>query len=273
MVQTQAWKKGAQVDLNIDIVRHLILNSILQAVKNHRKQYGDVIIACDTGTSWRKVAFEYYKGNRSATRDTFAIDWKSFFKFFGELIEEIKEHFPYIVINIPHAEGDDVIGTMVRWYQYNQVFEEILIISGDKDFKQLHNERTRQFSPILRKFIGTTDPVLELKQHIIKGDTGDGVPNILSPDGCLVLKERQSKVTAGRLAHYTETDPADYDPTIQRNWHRNKLMIDLGMTPQRLQDQILESFHHQKNNPTKNGVFNYLIKYRLKELQISTSEF
>jgi hypothetical protein len=273
MMQTQAWKKGARVDMNIDLIRHIVLNGVLQVVKNHRRQYGTVIIACDQGTSWRKLAFEYYKGARKATRDAFKLDWVTFFKFLDELISELKESFPYIVLNIPHAEGDDVIGTIVRWYQENQVFEEILIVSGDKDFKQLHNERTRQFSPILRKFIGTTDPALELKEHIIKGDRGDGVPNILSADGCLVLGDRQTKMSAKRLKKYMELDPSEYEPTVQRNWARNKMLIDLASTPQRLQDQILEQFKHQQDNPNKNRVFDYLFKYSLKELQASAGDF
>lgn len=273
MVQTQAWKPGARVDINVDLVRGLVLNSIRMNLVNHRKKPEDIIIACDTGVSWRKAAFPYYKGKRSKSRTEMKIDWKTYFAFLDILIQDLKDHFPYIVIDVPHAEGDDVIGTLVRWYQENALFEEIMIISGDKDFKQLHDDRTRQFSPILRKFIGTSDVALEKKQHIIKGDRDDGVPNILSADGSFVLDIRQQKMSAKRLEYYTQTDPADYEPTVQRNWHRNKLMIDLDETPQRLKDQIMASFHQQRDNPNKNGVFNYLFKHSLAELQGQAGDF
>ncbi len=273
MVQTQAWKPGAVVELNVDIVRNLVLNSIRMNLSLHRKRPEEIIIACDTGKSWRKAAFQFYKGKRGTTRETFAIDWEKYFAFLELLINDLKTDFPYIVITVPHAEGDDVIGTLVRWYQQNQVFEEIMIISGDRDFKQLHNERTRQYSPTLRKFVGSTDPALEKKIHIIKGDSNDGVPNILSADGCLVHGIRQTKMSPKRLAHFLETDPEDYEATPKRNWHRNKLLIDLDETPQRLKDAIIEQFEHQRANPTKNNVFNYLFKHSLAELQGQAGEF
>lgn len=273
MSQTQAWKKGARVDLNIDLLRGIILKAILLTVQAYKREYGDVIIACDHGKSWRKAAFEYYKGNRSKTRDSYQIDWPTYFQFHGELCEELREYFPYTVISVPHAEGDDIIGTIVRWYQENMMMEEILIISGDKDFKQLHNERTRQYSPILRKYIGCTDPVKDLKELIICGDRNDGVPNILSADACLVNKDRQTKMSAKRREFYMATDPEEYEPTVKRNWSRNELLIDLNKTPQRLKDQILESFHEQRANPTRNRVFDYLFKFNLKELQPSAGNF
>jgi hypothetical protein len=273
MVQTQAWKPGARVDLNIDLLRHIVLKGLKDAIAPHKREYGDIIIACDCGKSWRKVAFQYYKYKRAEGKAAYAIDWTAFYTFLNELIEEIRDNFPYTVISVPHAEGDDIIGTIVRWYQQNQLLEPIMIVSGDKDFKQLHNERTRQYSPILRKFVGTRDAALELKEHIIKGDRNDGVPNILSNDDCLATGDRQKKITAGRLALHMEMDPSEYPTTVQRNWHRNELMISLEKTPQRLKDQIIETFQDQINNPTKNNVFNYLFNKGLKELQLAAGDF
>lgn len=273
MVQTQAWKATGHIPLNPDRLRHMILETILNTVKHFKHQYGKLIIACDTGDSWRKMAFPYYKGNRSAGKNKMVVDWGAYFKFLNSLQEEIKENFPYLVINVNHAEGDDVIGTLVRYYQDQFPLEEIMIVSGDKDFKQLHNDRTRQYSPILKTYLGVVDPELDLKIHVIKGDSNDGVPNILSADDCLVLKVRQTKMSPKRLKHFLETPVEDYKPLEQRNWHRNKLMIDLSSIPQRLQDQIMEAYHQQTNNPTRNQVFNYLIKNRLKDLQAAAGEF
>jgi 5'-3' exonuclease len=137
MMQTQAWKK-ITVEMNVDLIRHLVLNALLQAVKNHRTQYGQCIIACDNGSSWRKHVFAPYKGLRGLTKDKYAIDWGKYYTFLNEVIEDLKTEFPYTVVSVPHAEGDDVIGVLVNKFGSDDPnADPVLIISEDKDFLQL----------------------------------------------------------------------------------------------------------------------------------------
>jgi hypothetical protein len=272
MMQTQAWK-SVTVEMNLDMIRHLILNSLLYSMRNHKAQYGDCIIACDNGSSWRKHAFTAYKGLRGATKDKYKIDWGKYYAFLNEVIEDLKNEFPYTVVSVPHAEGDDVIGVLVRHYQTTKMMEEILIVSGDKDFRQLHDDRTKQYSPILRKFVTVSDAAREIKEHVIKGDRLDGVPNILSADNCLVAGDRQTKMSSKRLEKYMTLEVSEYEPTVQRNWARNDLMINLDRIPDRIQQAVMTEFEDQSKTSQHNNVFNYLFKKGLKELQGAAAEF
>lgn len=274
MVQTQAWKQKHKVEINPDILRHMILKSLLYFSSMFKKSHGECVIACDSPPSWRKFAFENYKAKRSDVRKSFdIIDWPLFYKLLDEVIQEIDEHFPYHTVQIKGAEGDDVIGAIVRHVQNQRMMEDIMIVSGDKDFKQLHNSRTRQYSPALKKFIGSTDPRVDLIEHICRGDRIDGIPNILSNDNALLVGDRQGKITAKRLDFWINNDPESYPPSELRNFRRNEKLIDLSKMPTKLSAAIIDRYEECRAAPLRNNVFNYLYEKQLKELMLSAGEF
>ena len=45
------------LELSEDLVRHMVLNSLRGHNKKFRKEYGDMVIACDSGNVWRRQAF------------------------------------------------------------------------------------------------------------------------------------------------------------------------------------------------------------------------
>ena len=108
-----------------------------------------------------------------------------------------------------------------------------MIISGDKDFQQLQRySKVRQFSPITKKDIKLTqEQALEyLNDHIISGDTGDGVPNCLSQDDVFVSGLRQRPLS--KKKRDTIKDPLVMnDSEIDRNLERNRSLIDLSYIP------------------------------------------
>ena len=122
-----------------------ILNSIRRINKSYRRRYGRLVIATDNANYWRKSAFKYYKANRKKDRDDSGIDWPLVFSILNDLRDEIKENFPYKVMDVPGAEADDVIGVLVN--QYRGV-EEILIVSSDKDFIQLLGPNVSIYRPV-----------------------------------------------------------------------------------------------------------------------------
>ena len=177
--------------LEEDLIRHIVLNTLRSNVKKF-KEYGEVIICCDNKHYWRKDYFPYYKAHRTKDREKSDWDWGMIFKVLNMLRDDLKTHFPYKVIDVDGAEADDVIGSLVQEY-YHQ--EKILILSGDKDFVQLQKyPNVKQYDPVQKKFRTTDDPARFIKEHIIRGDAGDGVPNFLSTDNCLVVGDRQKPV-------------------------------------------------------------------------------
>ena len=246
-----------------DLVRHMILNSIRSNVKKF-KTYGEVIIACDNKNYWRKQVFPFYKGNRKKSREKSGHDWNSIFQCMNVVRTELKEHSPYKVIDIEGAEADDVIGILTKRYCPH---EKIMILSSDKDFVQLQiNSNVEQYSPTLKKYIKSSNPAMQLKELIICGDKGDGVPNILSNDNCIVDGIRQKALTKSRMDELMNTDFINInDETMKRNWIRNKIMIDLSSIPENISKSIIDSYESTKP-ATKQKFMNYMISKRLKNL-------
>lgn len=265
-----------QKHLEEDMIRHMILNTIRMYRSKFHKQYGEVIIAADGANNWRRGAFPQYKASRRKNRSESTFDWNEAFRILNMVREEIKENFPYKVIHLEGCEADDVIGTLVENTGEFGNYEPVMIISADKDFAQLQRfDHVAQFSPLTKKFIKEDHARLKLAEHIIKGDAGDGVPNILSDDNVFIEGLRQTPVTAKKMIEIMNIlDMEDSpEPSWWRNWQRNRLLIDLTMTPQHLKDQILESFNSQDPWINRGKVLPYLIHKRCKMLIECVEEF
>ena len=191
------------IKIEEDLLRHMILNSIRGYNAKFRYEYGEMIIACDDKRSWRKNLFPYYKANRKKAREKSEIDWNSVFDVLNRVRDELKEYFPYRVIQIDTAEADDVIGSLC--HEFGNSLEKILIISGDKDFKQLQSYmNVKQFDPVRKRWLEEANPERYLKEHIMKGDTGDGVPNFLSKDDTFVTASRQKPLRSDKLSKWID---------------------------------------------------------------------
>lgn len=271
---------NAKGEVEENMLRHMVLTSILHYKKKFGKDYGELVIAYDSRAgSWRKAVFPYYKANRATNRAESPLDWEAIFKSLDKIRQELKDYFGYRIIDVEGAEADDIIGTLVRKYGQELNFpgaERIMILSSDKDFIQLHTyANVRQWSPIQKKFVTHPDPVSYLREHIIKGDSGDGVPNMLSPDDCFVVKSRQKPVSSKKLAEWVKTDQPDVtltDERVLRNWKRNQQLIDLSFTPESLQNEIVESYLSQAGKK-RGDLFNYFINNRLKFLMDAIQDF
>ena len=100
-----------------DFIRHLVLNSIRSYRKKYYEKYGEMVICTDYLSSWRKDAFPYYKAHRKVQREKQqkeGVDWKALFDIIAKITEELEDYFPYKVVQIPHAEGDDVIAVLAK---------------------------------------------------------------------------------------------------------------------------------------------------------------
>lgn len=262
--------------LDENMVRHMILNSIRMYRSKFHKEYGEVILACDGANNWRRGAFPQYKANRRKGRDDSDFDWNEAFRILHMVKDEIKENFPYKVIHEEGCEADDIIGTLVQNTQEFGSYEPVMIVSADGDFKQLQQyDNVKQFSPLLKKFVTEDHPRLNLAIKIIKGDKGDGVPNILSDDNVFIEELRQTPVSKKKLNEILNyLDETDTEvPSWWRNFQRNEMLIDLTKTPQYLKDNILKSFLEQDQWGNKGKVLPYLINKKCKMLIECVEEF
>jgi 5'-3' exonuclease len=260
-----------QPTIDEDYLRHVALNCIRSNNQKFRHQYGKLVIATDGSNSWRKGIFPYYKANRQAARDKSVLDWFRIFQIMATLREEIKEYLPYPIVHLDNAEADDIIAVLTQ--KFLRHGDAVLIISSDKDFVQLQSDyNVRQFDPIRKKDVVTTDPIRALKEHIIRGDSGDGIPNILSRDNVFVSKQRQNRLTKQRFIALMEMDPLEYDDENLRNFRRNEQLIDLAYVPGKLSTQIMEEYEKQENKDTKK-LFKYFMDKQLKNLMESISDF
>ena len=266
------------VELSEDLVRHMILNSIRGINKKFRKDYGELVIASDGKHSWRKQIFPNYKANRKKNREKSGHDWETIFDVINRIKSELIEFMPYKLLEVETAEADDVIAVLVRRMERivgpNHT-KKILIVSGDKDFIQLHNDNVKQYNPILNKYVGKDEtPGIYIREHILKGDRSDGVPNILSDDNVFVEGRRQRPLSKKKInelicAGFLYNALNDEE---QKNYDRNRKLIDLTCIPQILEEKIKSEFDNIKV-ATRDKILNYFISRKLKTLIEVIDEF
>ena len=262
------------------LVRHVVLNTLRYYRSKFNEKYGELVICCDSKHYWRRDYFPNYKANRKKDRESSGYDWNFIFTTLNNVRDEIKEYFPYKVIEIYGAEADDIIAILTKQVQDDP---DNIIISSDKDFIQLHGLHVQQYSPVSKKLVNDTIPLEYLREHIIKGDRSDGVPNVLSPDDTFTESKRQKPIRKTMLITLTEAmdkwEPKDLfqlakcnRDTWVRNWQRNETLIDLGKIPQDIGDKILREF---KNAPTgdRSKLFNYFVEKKLNNLIQSIGDF
>ena len=255
------------IELDENLLRHMFLMSLKHNRKKFTADYGEMVICCDAKNSWRREAFPYYKANRRSGREKSEIDWNSLFEIMGNIRDEMNEYFPYKVIQVDRCEADDIIGVVCQEFgtQLNTGGEKYLVLSGDKDYIQLQNAaNVDQYDPVRKKWIRHDSPDQYLVEHVLKGDVGDGVPNILSADNCLVVGERQKPMTKKRIEMYSGTT-ANMDEETKARFYRNQKLIDLRETPQEYRDIILADYNKDKEIG-RSKLFDYFLEKRLKNL-------
>ena len=257
--------------LEEDLIRHMVLNILRTHLKNFRGEYGEVVLCCDNRKYWRKEFFPHYKAGRKKTREKSALDWHLIFEMLAKFKVELKENFPYKVIDVENAEADDIIGTLVPKFAYE---EKILILSSDGDFLQLqqYGKNVKQYNPAMKKYIKSEAPLIDLKEKIIRGDKGDGIPNMFSPADCFVRDMRQKPITKSIMDKYLWEDVENYSETDKANFMRNATLIDLKQVPKELQDKIINTYTDTKP-ASKQKLLNYFINYKLKNLMDVIEEF
>jgi len=263
MMQMHMSKKSEPDEV---MVRHMVLNSLRMYRTRFLSEFGEMVLCYDSRHYWRRDYFPEYKHSRRKGRSTDSKDWDIIFSCLNTIKEEIKSNMPYKSVEVYGAEADDIIATLC-----SESSDEVMILSGDKDFIQLQRfPNVKQYSPITKKMINGINADDYLKEHVLKGDTSDGVPNVLSPDNTFVDGIRQRPLSKKKIALMVDGNFPNEE--TKRNYQRNKKLIDLTCSPEELRSEILDTY---KSAPVNNRskILNYFIKQRLKTLTESIGEF
>tara|TARA_R110000772_G_scaffold99174_2_gene198835 strand:- start:2867 stop:3718 length:852 start_codon:yes stop_codon:yes gene_type:complete len=268
MQLNKSQKKG----LDEPLIRHMILNSLRSYNKKFRETYGEMVVCCDNRKYWRKDVFPFYKSGRKTARDRDTLDWHVIFETLDRVRQELKDNLPHKVIDVVGAEADDIIGVLTARVSKQ---EPVLILSSDKDFIQLQKyENVTQYSPILKKFISSDNPKNYIKEHIIRGDKGDGIPNFLSSDNVFVIGERQKVINTKKLEEWMKQSVEEICTTDEmlRGYRRNQRLVDLDFTPDNIQQSIVDAYENVEVG-NKQKLMNYFIQKRLGRLIEVLDEF
>ena len=260
-------RKSNEVDEGM--VRHMILNSIRLHRSDFYKEFGEVVLTYDSKHYWRRDYFPNYKQNRKKGREKDNKDWDAIFGCLNKIKAEFKENLPYKYLEVYGAEADDIIATLCK---HNQN-EKIMIVSGDKDFIQLHKyPNVKQYSPILKKMVNGHNPNTYIKEHILKGDTSDGIPNVLSQDDTFIDGIRQRPLGRKKIENWLDMHIDDLPSEVKRNYQRNNTLINLDNVPEELEKEIMVSFSEAPCGD-RSKLLNYFIQSRLKNLTNEIGEF
>ena len=266
MSQPHIHRNGVQESL----MRHTVLNTLRSYRQKFSKEYGELVICCDSRRNWRKKYYSHYKAHRSKDRQQSDFNWDSLFQSLNKVKEELIDFFPYHVLQVPYAEADDIIGALSEYL----TSDPILIVSGDKDFQQLQKyENVSQWSPLKKEFVVQSDPERYLKEHIMRGDKGDGVPNFLSEDDTFTEGGRQVPITKKKIVEWVDLEPSIFcDYNMLKGYTRNRTLVDLSYIPDPLKDDIIELFNDYELKD-RSKLLDYFINNQLKNLMEHIGEF
>ena len=270
------------IEVQVPLLRHMILNSIRSYKQKFGKEFGEIVIACDNQNYWRREAFKFYKAGRKKAREASGLDWKQIFEALNLIRSEIDVFFPYKVINVDGAEADDVIAVLAEWSQTNDtnnvLFSEpkpFLVLSGDHDFIQLQKyENVKQFSPVQKKYVKSDiSPEKYLFEHIIRGDKGDGIPNVLSADDSIVTGTRQKAIRQDKLdIWYKDFDAMPQDAEFKTNYERNRKLVSFDCIPTSIKESIINTYT-DKPTKDKSQLLNFFVEHKMKNMLEVIEEF
>lgn len=258
--------------------RYFIFNTLL---KIKRVTKADEIVLCMDDSSkkyWRREVFPYYKAKRSIDRAKSTIDYDKFFESVDIFVDDLK-NIPFKQVKVPGAEGDDCIAILCEYLTSNR--EQITVVSVDKDLQQLQRySNVVCYNPVTDQFVKCEDTHTFLMMHIIKGDSGDGVPNILSEDNIFMQDgKRQKSITQKKLDEMLDIGLEEWliRNQLVDNYERNRTMVELSseIIPKSIKHDIIYSYNNYEK-PSGNlymNVAGLMDKYNIRGLKDRIGDF
>lgn len=247
-------------------IRIYVLDKLISIRTRFERDYGSNIVIAIDGKSWRKTISPYYKFKRGKTRDEDSLDWTTIYGYFGNVKEELKNYFPYKVIEVEKAEGDDIIAVLTKYCNS----EPVVIIGQDKDYKQLFFNKNNliQYCPIKEVVIEHDRNTIayDLFSHICRGESSDGICSIINPPDCFVKGIRQKPLKETYITEAYEFAlkgelETFFSTEVFKRFNENKKLVDLRCIPLELVENIIYEYNNYKMGTT--NVYKYLVEKNL----------
>ena len=240
--------KSDDDDLNAGLAMHMCFRTVLSHYKKHKPD--QVAFAFEGRNNWRKeytksgacVSKRLYKGNRVYTASN-----EIFFQLVDSFKEFLKLHTTSTVLNAASVEGDDLIAGFTK--RFSEAGDEIIILSGDKDFTQLlRHKNVRLINPDKGKERTCDDPEFFMFEKCFRGDGGDNVmtayPRIRSTRIEKAYKD-SFEFTNIMNETWSVKDPETGEITqtflVKDLFEENKLLMDLDSQPQEIKELIQQT--------------------------------
>lgn len=267
--QVLDFERTTKMQPDMQVIRNLVIDRMRTHKEKLREFADEIVIAVDSRYYQRKRVFKYYKAKRAAGREASTFDWDAFFPMFDAFKQELRDYFPVKMIEVEGAEADDIMGVLGMRYGPHK---KVCIVTSDHDMIQVQQicPQVKQWSAFHGKFLTPKNAEYDLFTHIVKGDGGDGIPNILSPDDVLVTPgARQKSVMTKKMveqAKFGVEQPDQFCDTeiMLERFNRNRTLVDLRMIPEEIQSSIVEAYEESKPNVGK--MYDYLMANRLTKI-------
>ena len=259
--------------LSESMVRHCALSQLLYYKKKYSK-YGRPILCVDSRHYWRKDQFEFYKQNRKKARKKSKMDWDLFFEYFAKVKQELQDYVPFYYVDVNKCEADDIIAILAM-----KSSEPVMIVSADKDMAQLQTKgkNIKQYSPMTKKLITIKSLDYNIIEHIIRGDSSDGIPNIKSDNDVFMCDDkRQKSITAVLIndaLRLERTELICENKLELEKYKRNQILIDVNHIPDNYKQDIRDEWLRVQSDGFKDKLKTYFVKFRMKLMFNKISEF
>ena len=189
------WKHQNILDFKYDYIR-----TIESLAKSYKA--GTIIVCADGGSNYRKEIYPEYKANRkeryAEQTEQEAKEFEMFMAEFQDTLTLLKQKYP--VFHFRGVEADDI----AAYITLNFDFDDCWLISSDKDWDLLINDKVSRFSTVTRKetTVHNWDEHydFEIEDYItfkcLTGDKGDNVPGVpgVGPKRAVQLMEQYGTV-------------------------------------------------------------------------------
>lgn len=276
------YNTGGSVEDQAGLAMHSSLNTLKSFYR--KVQPDQVAVAFEGQNNWRKehtaspacVSKRLYKANR--VKDDSMIPFFELIKSFEGLA---RQHTSLVCLSHPRLEGDDVIAAYAQYYSAKG--DEVIILSGDKDFIQLLRlPGVSLMNPDDGKLRGTDkktgepiDPDYFIFEKCIRGDAGDNVMSAYP-------RVRSTKIEAAFKDEYARTnlfnetwefsDPSTGEKRTYRVgdlFAENQLLMDLFKQPDDIRQLMMETVEHESLHHGQFSYFHFVrfcAKFGLKKI-------
>jgi 5''-3'' exonuclease (including N-terminal domain of PolI) len=231
-----------QEEIDINVFYRYLKDNLLILIRQFPLHFHELLLCKDGKFNWRNDVFPYYKQRRKNKKVEDKFDWKNFFIQVEEAEKELVEEIPCRFFYHEQAEGDDLIAIFAEHFFKQE--EKFTVVSQDKDLTQLiHFYKNKQYDPLKEEFV---KPKMSIIEHIARGDSADGIPNIFGDDDTyLVEGKRCPSITKKKVEEWESMGLKEFllsmkDSPYWNNVRRNTLLIDLRRIPKEISSDVIK---------------------------------